>query len=129
MISSVPEGFGSALLSGLAELGPVDPFSGDLSLELGISLWLRTSGTPLLEARGRLLHIRELIIEVCGLDPATEPVPFVGRSLRNDVLNLVGYVGDLLRRAASTSGRPVPAVARLVIAELPSEDQDTALGA
>ncbi|HEX4163482.1 MAG TPA: hypothetical protein VHZ05_13350, partial [Acidimicrobiales bacterium] len=129
MISSVPEGFGSALLSGLAELGPVDPFSGDLSLELGISVWLRTSGTPLLEARGRLLHIRELIIEVCGLDPATEPVPFVGRSLRNDVLNLVGYVGELLRRAASTSGRPVSSVARLVIAELPSEDQDTALGA
>jgi len=100
VISNVREGFGSALLRGLAELGPVDPFSGDLSLELGVSLWLRTSGTPLLEARGRLLHLRELIIEVCGLDPATEPVPFVGRSPRNDVLNLVGYLGDLLRRAA-----------------------------
>ena len=50
MISSEPEGFGSALLSGLAELGPVDPFSGDLSLELGVSVWLH-DGTPLLEAR------------------------------------------------------------------------------
>jgi hypothetical protein len=129
MISSMPGGFGSALLSGLAELGPVDPFSGDLSLELGVSVWLRTSGTPLLEARGRLLHIRELIIEVCGLDPATEPVPLVGRSPRNDVLNLVGYVGDLLRRAASTSGRTVPGVARLVIEELPPEAEQAALGA
>jgi hypothetical protein len=129
MISSVPEGFGSALLSGLAELGPVDPFSGDLSLELGISVWLRTSGTSLLEARGRLLHIRELVIEVCDLDPATEPVPLVGRSPRSDVLNLVGYVGDLLRRAASASGRPVRGVARLVIAALPPEDEETALGA
>jgi hypothetical protein len=129
MTSSVPEGFGSALLSGLAELGPVDPFSGDLSLELGVSVWLRTSGTPLLEARGRLLHIRELIIEVCGLDPATEPVPLVGRSPRNDVLNLVGYVGDLLRRAASMSGRTVLGVARLVIEELPPEAEETALGA
>jgi hypothetical protein len=129
MTSSVPEGFGSALLSGVAELGPVDPFSGDLSLELGVSVWLRTSGTPLLEARGRLLHIRELIIEVCGLDPATEPVPLVGRSPRNDVLNLVGYVGDLLRRAASMSGRTVLAVARLVIEELPPEAQEAALGA
>ncbi len=129
MISNVREGFGSALLSGLAELGPVDPFSGDLSLELGVSVWLRTSGTPLLEARVRLLRLRELIIEVCGLDLATEPVPFVGRSPRNDVLNLVGYVGDLLRRAASASGRSVQGVARLVIAELPPESEDAALGA
>ena len=129
MITSVPEGFGSALLGGLAELGPVDPFSGDLSLELGVSVWLRTSGTPLLEARGRLLQIRELIIEVCGLDPATEPVPLVGRAPRNDVLNLVGYLGDLLRRAASLSGDSVHGLARLVIAQLPSEHEDTALGA
>jgi hypothetical protein len=129
MISNEREGFGSALLSGLADLGSVDPFSGDLSLELGISLWLRTSGTPLLEARGRLLHIREVIIEVCGMDPVTEPVPFVGRSPRSDVLSLVGYVGDLLRRAASGSGRSVQGVARLVIAELPLEDEDAALGA
>jgi hypothetical protein len=129
MISDVREGFGSTLLRGLGELGPVDPLSGDLSLELGVSVWLRTSGTALLEARGRLLHIRELIIEVCGLDPTTEPVPFVGRSPRNDVLNLVGYLGDLLRRAASGSGRSVQGVARLVIAELPPEDEDAALGA
>jgi hypothetical protein len=129
MIPSVPEGFGEALLSGLAELGPIEPFSGDLSLELGVSVWLRTSGTPLLEARSRLLHIRELIIEACDLDPATEPVPLVGRSPRNDVLNLVGYVGDLLRRAASVSGRTAQGVARLVIAALPTETEDAALGA
>jgi hypothetical protein len=129
MISGMPEGFGSALLSGLAELGPVDPFSGDLSLELGVSVWLRTSGTPLLEARGRLLHIRELLIEACGLDLATEPVPLIGRSPRNDVLNLVGYLGELLRRAAAGSGRSVYGVAQLVIAQLPSEEEDTALGA
>jgi len=129
MVTNPPGGFGSALLRGLAELGPVDPFSGDLSLELGVSVWLRTSGTPLLEARGRLLHIRELIIEVCGLDPATEPVPLVGRSPRNDVLNLVSYVGDLLRRAASATGRPVQGVARRVIEQLPPEVEEAALGA
>lgn len=117
------------MLSGLAELGPVDPFSGDLSLELGVSVWLRTSGTPLLEARARLLHIRELIIEAGGLDAATEPVPLLGRTPRNDVLSLVVYVGDLLRRAASASGRSVQLVARSVIAELPPEAEDAALGA
>lgn len=129
MHPSVPEGFGPALLSGLAELGPVDPFSGDLSLELGVSVWLRTSGTPLLEARGRLLGVRALIIEACGLDPATEPVPLVGRSPRHDVLSLVAYVGELLRRAAAVSGRTVQAVARLVIEQLPPEHEDAALGA
>ncbi len=130
MVTSVPEGFGPALLNGLAELGPIEPFSGDLTLELGVSVWLRTSGTPLLEARGRLLHLRDLIIEVCGLDPATEPVPLVGRSPRNDVLGLVGYLGDLLRRAATASGRTVHAMAGLVMAELPPEEPAaTALGA
>lgn len=129
MTPSTPEGFGTALLSGLAELGPVDPFSGDLSLELGVSVWLRTSGTPLHEAPGRILHVRELIIEACGLDPATEPVPLVGRAPRADILNLVAYVGDLLWRAAAASGRSVQTVARLVIAELPPDLEDTALGA
>jgi hypothetical protein len=129
MIPSTPDGFGPALLSGLAELGPVDPFSGDLSLELGVSVWLRTSGTPLLEARARLLHLRGLVIEACGLDPATEPVPLVGRSPRSDVLHLVAYVGELLRRAAAASGHSVQAVARLVIAEMAPEAEDAALGA
>jgi hypothetical protein len=128
MAPNVRPGFGPALLSGLAELGPVDPFSGDLSLELGVSVWLRTSGTPLLEARGRLFSIRELVIEVCGLDPATEPVPLVGRSPRADVLGLVGYLSDLLRRAAATSGRSVRWVAELVIEEMP-DDAEAALGA
>ncbi|HWD56194.1 MAG TPA: hypothetical protein VG346_13795 [Acidimicrobiales bacterium] len=129
MVTCAPEGFGPALLRGLAELGPIEPFSEDLSLELGVSVWLRTSATPLLEARGRLLGLRDLIIEVCGLDGTTEPVPLVGRSARNDVLSLVGYVGDLLRRAAAGSGRTVPAVARLVIAALPPEREEAALGA
>ena len=128
MVTSAPTGFGPALLSGLAELGPVDPFSGDLSLELGISVWLRQSGTSLVEARGRLQEIRRVILEVCGLDPATEPVPLVGRSPRLDVVNLVAYVGDLLRRAAPAGA--LRSVIEQVVAELPEHrDEDEALGA
>jgi hypothetical protein len=81
-----------------------------------------------LEARGRLLFVRELIILVCGLDAATEPVPLVGRSPRSDVLNLVSYVGDLLRRAAAASGQSVQRVAARVAEELP-EQTEAALGA
>jgi len=123
-----PTGFGAALLSGLAELGPVEAFSGDLSLELGISVWLRTSGTSLLQARSSLLEIRGVILEVCALDSATEPVPLVGRSPRSDVINLVGYLSELLRRASAGMGRDVAAVVRAVVARLP-EPQDEALGA
>jgi hypothetical protein len=130
MVMEAPAGFGPALLSGLAELGPVEPFSGDLSLELGLSVWLRTSETSLLQARASLMEIRRVILQVCGLDAASEPVPLVGRSPRSDVLSLGAYVSDLLRRAAASSGRSVDAVVRAVVAELPAPaPEDEALGA
>jgi hypothetical protein len=128
MVMDTPTGFGAALLSGLAEFGPVEAFSGDLSLELGISVWLRTSDTSLLQARSSLLEIRGVILEVCAIDPVTEPVPLVGRSPRSDVINLVGYVSELLRRASAGTGRDVAAVVRAVVAELP-QPEDEALGA
>ena len=128
MVKDASTGFGPALLSGLAELGPVEPFSGDLSLELGISVWLRTSGTSLLQARSSLLEIRQVILEVCALDPATEPVPLVGRSPRSDVVNLVGYISELLRRASAGTGRAMAAVVEAVVAELPVPEAE-ALGA
>ena len=127
-MKEVPTGFGPALLSGLAELGPVEPFSGDLTLELGISVWLRTSGTSLLQARSSLLEIRRVILEVCALDPAIEPVPLVGRSPRSDVVNLVGYISELLRRASAGTGRAVGAIVEAVVAELPVPEAE-ALGA
>jgi len=127
-VKDAPTGFGPALLSGLAELGPVEPFSGDLSLELGISVWLRTSGTSLLQARSSLLTIRQVILEVCALDPDTEPVPLVGRSPRSDVVNLVAYLSELLRRASTGLGRGVESIVQAVVAELPPPE-DEALGA
>ncbi len=122
-------GFGPALLSGLAELGPVEPFSGDLSLELGISLWLRTSRMSLVAARSSLLEIRQVILEVCGLDPATEPVPLVGRSPRSDVINLVGYISELLRRASAATGRSLGAVVTASWRSCPYPSRAEALGA
>jgi translation elongation factor EF-4 len=65
---------------------------------------------------------------VCGLDPSTEPFPMVGRSPRSDVVNLVGYISELLRRASAGSGRGVEAVVDSVVAELPVPE-DQALGA
>jgi hypothetical protein len=120
MESGTSSDFGPALLEGLAQLGPVDAFSGDLSLELGISVWLRQSGTSLLDARSCLLEVRRAILAVCGLDPTTEPVPFVGRSPRLDVITLVAYVGDLLRRASAGADGGLRGVVARVVAELPA---------
>lgn len=128
MPSGARSDFAAALLRGLAEVGPVDPFSGDLTLELGVSLWLRRSGTSLLEARGWLLDLRRTVLEVCDLDAATEPVPLRGRSPRHDVVNLVAYLADLLRRAAAPSGLGVAAISERVLAVLP-EAADEAVGA
>ena len=127
MVTDIPSGFGPALLHGLAELGPVDLASGDLSLELGISIWLRRNETPLEEARHLLLDIRQQVLEASGLDAATEPVPLVGRSPRLDVVNLVAYVGDLLRRGAAAAGCAPRALAARVMAELPTPE-DPAIG-
>jgi len=128
MEKGVTSRFGPALLCGLAELGPVDPFSGDLSLELGVSVWLRRSGTSLVDACGELFEARTAILEASAMDPDTEPVPFVGRSPRLDVVNLALYVGDLLRRAAATSGTKVQIVAERAIGLL-AEPAEAALGA
>lgn len=128
MSTSAAGGFGPTVLVGLAELGPVDPTSGDLSLELGLSVWMRRSGLSLDEARRALLALREHMIEVCGLDPVTEPVPFVGRAPRLDVMNLISYLGLLLRRGASAAGLSTRALAERVMAELPMPEA-SAIGA
>ncbi len=128
MRSSASQAFGPAVLAGLADLGPVDQASGDLSLELGLSVWMRTSGTSLEEARRALLTLRVHIIEACGLDQASEPVPFVGRSPRLDVVTLISYLGSLLRRGAGAAGLSARALAERLMAELP-ELELAAIGA
>jgi hypothetical protein len=127
MASAPCTDFGPAALRGLAELGRVDIGSGDLSVELGLSVWLQWSGSSHDEARTTLLALREQVLSVCGLDRASEPVPLVGRSAKFDLVMLAGYLGDLLRRAAHAARCTPSELARRVIAVLPSTD--TALGA
>jgi hypothetical protein len=128
MPTSAAGGFSPTVLVGLAELGHVDPTSGDLSLELGLSVWMRRSGVSLEEARRALLALRMHVIEACGLDPATEPVPFVGRAPRLDVVTLISYLGQLLRRGASAADLSIRALAERVMAQLPVPEA-SAIGA
>ena len=125
---SAPTGFAPTVLRGMAEFGSFDATSGDLSLQLGVSLWLRMSGSSREEARHTLLEVRRLVLVAYDHDAATEPVPLVGRSPASDVVTLAAYVGDLLRRVATRAGCEPHTVADRVIAELP-EPRDAALGA
>jgi hypothetical protein len=51
-----------------------------------------------------LAPLREAVLVAAGMDAAREPVPFVGRSPRDDVLCAVSYLGALLERAARAAG-------------------------
>ena len=93
--------FAPAVLGSLDVLIPSGQTGVDLACELGISAWMRRTDTSLEAAPGRLWAIRQAVLEVGGLDAATEPIPMGARSPRLDVLNLVIYLGGLVDRAAA----------------------------
>jgi hypothetical protein len=93
-------GFPEAVLRGLVALGPVNLRKGNLTLELGLSLWMRQCGIAVEDASDTILALRNILIEVAGFDPRREPIPFVGRSPELDLVNLTGYLSGLLLRAS-----------------------------
>ena len=93
-------GFPEALLRGLVALGPVNLRRDNLTIELGLSLWMRQCGIAVEDASDVILALRNVLIEVAGFDPRREPTPFVGRSPELDLVNLTGYLGGLLLRAS-----------------------------
>ncbi len=98
---SGPARFAAIALSGLAALGPVRP---GLALELGLSAWMRLAGVGTEEARDTLAALRPALLGAAGLDPGTEPVPFVGRDPRGDTVTLAAYLDDLCARAVRVTG-------------------------
>jgi hypothetical protein len=119
--------FTTLVLEGVAELGRLHPWSGDLSLELGISLWLRRSDTAPGAAVDQLLDVRRTLIEVADLDPDREPVPLLGRSTRLDLVVLVAGVAALLERATLDAARRQELICRVSAAVC--EPGRSALGA
>jgi hypothetical protein len=110
--------FPSTLVRGLVTLEPSDPNKEDLSLTLGLSLWMHQSGTDLAEARATMLELRSLILELGGMDHQTEPIPLFGRTERVDVCSLAVYLGDLVQRAARTIRCEPDEMAELVVAHV-----------
>jgi predicted dinucleotide-utilizing enzyme len=107
-----------ALLRGLSILGPQDLPGPDLALEFGVSAWMLSTQTDVAGVRGLLPALRAAVLEAAGMDAAHEPVPFVGRSHRDDVVRSVGYLAELLARAAAAAGCEPTEIAERAIGRL-----------
>jgi hypothetical protein len=94
------EQFAQEAALGLAALEQADLAPGNLTLRLGLSLWMRRAGIGLRAARDTLLHLREALITASGIDSHTEPVPLVVSDPATSALSLARYIDGLLHRAA-----------------------------
>jgi hypothetical protein len=94
-----PPSFAQQVLRGIAAIQPPSHGEADLCLELGLSFWMRQTDTSLQDACPELLAVRTAIVEVSGMDLATEPVPLRGVDPRRDIVNLAAYLRWLLARA------------------------------
>jgi hypothetical protein len=101
----VPElDFAPVAARGIAVLAPEDLTRGNLTLELGLSLWMHRSGTDLGGVRADLLGVRAALLQASELDPTTEPVPLLAGEPRTAVLSLAIYLDGLVSRASRRCG-------------------------
>lgn len=93
--------FARQALLGLAGLEPADVTGGNLTLPLALSAWLRIAGLSTADARSSLLDLRLALVQVSGLDQATEPVPLLTREPRQALVGLAVYLHGLVIRSAA----------------------------
>lgn len=93
--------FSQQVLRGIVAIEPLRSEEKDLCLELGLSLWMRRSGTSIEEARRAMWGLRGALIEASGIDGSTEPIPLHGVDPRLDVVNLGAYLRRLIGRATA----------------------------
>jgi hypothetical protein len=74
----------------------------ELSLELGLSVWMQRNDIAFDDCRAAMRAIRDSLLEIAGMDAETEPVPLYGRSPEVDVANFAAYLADLFTRASAT---------------------------
>ena len=112
--------FACEAVHGLAELGPDDLGHGNLTLPLGVSVWMRRGKVGLDQARAAMFGLRRAVLVVSGLDDRTEPVPLVVADPVAATISLAVYLEGLLERAATTLGVSRRELAERVVAHLGS---------
>ena len=94
------ERFAREAILGLADLEPQDLEHGNLSVPLGLSLWMRRGRIRVETARDAMLELRAALLRVSGLDERTEPVPLLVADPAAATISLAVYMDGLLQRAA-----------------------------
>jgi hypothetical protein len=89
---------------GLAILEAEDLTEGNLTLELGLSLWMRRTDSSLKDMKAALLRMRSALLEAAVMDREHEPIPLLAGDDRTAVLGLAVYLKGLVTRAAITIG-------------------------
>jgi hypothetical protein len=94
------ERFAREAMLGLAVLEPDDLTPGNLTVRLGLSLWMRRGRIRVETARDAMLELRGALLEASGLDARTEPVPLLLADPVAAIISLALYLEGLLQRAA-----------------------------
>ncbi len=94
------ERFAHEAMLGLADLESGDLTPGNLSVPLGLSLWMRRGRIRVETARDAMLVLRSALLEASGLDERTEPVPLLVADPVAATISLAVYMDGLLQRAA-----------------------------
>jgi len=94
------ERFAHEAMLGLADLEPDDLTPGNLTVALGLSLWMRRGRIRVETACDAMLELRSAILDASGLDERTEPVPLLLADPVAAIVSLALYMDGLLQRAA-----------------------------
>jgi hypothetical protein len=94
-------GFARRVLRGVSVIEPPRCDETDLCLELGLSLWMRQTGTGMEDAGPAMLAMRSALLTASGMDREIEPIPLHGVDPRVDVINLGRYLRRLMVRATA----------------------------
>jgi len=106
------ERFVHEAMLGLADLEPEDLSHGNLTVPLGLSLWMRRGRIGVETARDAMLELRAAVLRASGLDERTEPVPLLLADPVAATISLALYMDGLLQRAARTNATSRAEMAR-----------------
>lgn len=91
--------FAREAMLGLANLEPEDLTHGNLTVPLGLSLWMRRGRIGIEAARDAMFELRAALLSASGLDERTEPVPLLLSDPVAATISLAVYIDGLLHRA------------------------------